>query len=185
MILPVTGERLVEVTAIGWGNNDRFLRDNSYNNPFYSETALFKTSGSHAARVAVYWKVASEGTERGQFLGTEMSFYMPRPGGVPGFTGRREKGTLTKNGYVESKIAMEPYEELNHYELLPEALRHDSGHGGSHTFITHEFISSILEDRPPAVDVYEALAYTIPGFYAHRSALEGGVTLKIPDYGRA
>jgi len=37
---------------------------------------------------------------------------------------------------------------------------------------------------PPTVDVYEALAYTIPGIYAHQSALQGGIQLKIPDYGK-
>jgi len=184
MIVPVTGERLAEVTAIGWGDDSVYHRDNIYDNPFWSETALFKTSGGHASRVAVYWKVASGGTERGQFLGTEMSYYMPRPGGTPGITALREKGEVIKNRYTESRIKMEPYDQPNHYELLPEPLRHPSGHGGSHTFITHEFVMSILEQRRPAVDVYEALAYTVPGFYAHKSALEGGTRLKIPDYGK-
>ncbi|HUU28755.1 MAG TPA: Gfo/Idh/MocA family oxidoreductase [archaeon] len=184
MIVPVTGERLAEVTAAGWGDGSQFLRENQYNNPFWSETAFFKTSGGHASRVAVFWKVASGGTERGQFLGTEMSFFMPRPGDVPALVSRREKGAVTKNGYTESDIATEPWEETDHYELLPEPLRHPSGHGGSHTHITHEFVISILESRQPAVNVYEALAYTIPGFYAHKSALEGGTRLRIPDYGR-
>jgi predicted dehydrogenase len=185
MIVPVIGERLSEVTATGWGDGDKVLQDNSYSNPFWSETAFFKTSGGHAARVAVYWKVASGGTERGQFLGSEMSYFMPRPEGGPGILARREKGTVTKNTYQESNVVMEPYVQPNHWELLPEPLRHESGHGGSHTFITHEFVMSITEKRVPAVNVYEALAYTIPGFYAHKSSLAGGVTLKIPDYGKA
>ena len=184
MIVPVTGERLVEVTAVGWGDGHQILRTNAYKNPFWSETAMFKTSGGHAARVAVYWKVASGGTERGQFLGTEMSYYMPRPGGTPGIVARREKGEVIKNRYTESKIEMEPYDQPNHWELLPEPLRHPSGHGGSHTFITHEFVTAVLERRRPEVDIYEALAYTVPGFYAHKSALEGGTKLKITDYGR-
>ena len=80
---------------------------------------------------------------------------------------------------------MQPYDQPNHWELLPEPLRHESGHGGSHTFITHEFVDAVLSGRRPTVDIHEALAYTVPGIYAHRSALEGGVTLKIPDFGRA
>jgi len=184
MIIPVTGERLVEVTATGWGDGHEILRTNSYNNPFWSETAFFKTSGGHSARVAVYWRVASGGTERGQFLGTEMSYYMPRPEGGPGIISRRQGGKVIKNKYVESRIKMEPYAQPNHWEMLPEPLHHDTGHGGSHTFITHEFVMATLEKRQPEVDVYEALAYTIPGIYAHKSALEGGTLLKIPDYGR-
>jgi len=64
-------------------------------------------------------------------------------------------------------------------------LRVESGHGGSHTFITHEFISAIVEDRHPLVNVWEAIAYTMPGVIAHKSALAGGACLKIPDLGNA
>ncbi|GAG27598.1 unnamed protein product, partial [marine sediment metagenome] len=137
MIIPVTGERLVEVTSTGWGDDHEALRTNIYNNPFWSETAMFKTSGGHNARVAVYWKVASGGAERSQFYGTEMSYYMPRPDGTPGIIATREE----KNKHKESEVQMKPYDQPNHYELLPEPLRHDSGHGGSHTFLTHEFVS--------------------------------------------
>lgn len=67
-------------------------------------------------------------------------------------------------------------------DALPEAMRHDSGHGGSHTFITHEFISSILEDREPEVNIYEALAYTAPGIIAHESAMNDGECRRIPNF---
>lgn len=184
MVIPVTGERLVEVTAVGWGDEHESMRTNMYNNPFWSETAMFKTSGGHMSRIAVYWKVASGGTERSQFLGTEMSYYMHRPGGVSPMIAQREQGTIIKNRYEEARVRTEKYDVPNHYELLPEPLRHGSGHGGSHTFLTHEFVMAVLEKRRPAVDIYEALAYTVPGFYAHQSALEGGPMLKIPDYGK-
>ncbi len=184
IIIPVTGERLAEVTATGWGDDHEVLRTNLYENPFWSETAMFKTSGGHSAQVSVNWKVATGGCERGEFIGTEMSYYMPRPHGTPGIIASREQGTILKNQYREARVKMEPYDQPNHYELLPEPLRHPSGHGGSHTFITHEFVSAVLQHRKPEVDIYEALAYTIPGFYAHQSALEGGTLKKIPDYGK-
>lgn len=184
MIVPVTGERLTEVTATGWGDDHEVLRTNLYNNPFWSETAMFKTSGGHTARVAVYWKVASGGTERSQFIGSDMSYYMHRPDGTPGTLAKREEGTISKNNYSEAKVKMTPFEHPDYYELLPKPLRHSSGHGGSHTFLTHEFVSAVIKKRQPTVDIYESLAYTIPGIYAHQSALQGGATLKIPDFGR-
>ena len=184
MVVPVTGERLIEVTAIGWGDGAEIQSPNAYNNPFWNEVGLFKTSGGHAARVAVFRRVASGGAERSQFLGTELSYFMPRPDGTPAVVSRRERGVVVKNKYVESKINMEPYDHPNHWEMLPEPLHHGTGHGGSHTFITHEFVMAVLEKRQPEVDIYEALAYTIPGFYAHKSALEQGKAYKIPDYGR-
>ncbi|MCC6394759.1 MAG: hypothetical protein IT167_29460 [Bryobacterales bacterium] len=77
------------------------------------------------------------------------------------------------------------FKQPNHFEMLPEPLRVPSGHGGSHTFLTHEFVSAVAEDRMPAVNVWEAIAYTVPGIVAHQSALRGGVTMKIKDYGKA
>jgi hypothetical protein len=35
------------------------------------------------------------------------------------------------------------------------------------------------------VNVYEAIAFTVPGIIAHQSALRGGELMKIRDYGKA
>ena len=48
-------------------------------------------------------------------------------------------------------------------DMLPEPMRVSSGHGGSHTFLTAEFINALVEDREPVIDVYESLAMTVPG----------------------
>jgi hypothetical protein len=56
------------------------------------------------------------------------------------------------------------------------------GHGGSHGPLTNEFITSIIEDREPMVNIYEALAMTVPGIIAHQSALKDGETIKVPQY---
>ena len=42
-----------------------------------------------------------------------------------------------------------------------------------------------MNDRRPTVDIYEALAYTVPGIIAHESALRGGERLEIPQFGSA
>jgi hypothetical protein len=67
-------------------------------------------------------------------------------------------------------------------DMLPEPMRHDSGHGGSHTFISAEFINALLEERSPTVDIYESLAMTVPGIVAHQSALKGGEQLTVPQF---
>jgi hypothetical protein len=56
------------------------------------------------------------------------------------------------------------------------------GHGGSHGYLTNEFIDSILRDRKPWVDVALALNMTVPGVIAHKSALKDGELMKIPQY---
>jgi hypothetical protein len=51
-----------------------------------------------------------------------------------------------------------------------------------YTFITNEFIDALVHHRTPAIDIHEALAYTVPGVIAHESALKGGITLKVPQF---
>jgi hypothetical protein len=65
---------------------------------------------------------------------------------------------------------------------LPATLAADSGHGGSHPFLTHEFICALVEDRPPAIDLEVALAMTVPGIVAHQSALQDGLQLRVPGF---
>jgi hypothetical protein len=90
-------------------------------------------------------------------------------------------------GFERDLLPFERYKQPMWWktDLLPEPLRHDTGHQGSHTFLTHEFIDALKHERRPTVDIYEALAYTVPGIIAHESALRGGERLKIPQFGSA
>lgn len=87
-------------------------------------------------------------------------------------------------GFVQSIARKQKYDQPKWWktELLPEPLRHGSGHHGSHSFITHEFVDACLNERRPTVDIHEALAYTVPGVIAHESALKGGISMEIPQF---
>lgn len=188
MLLPVMGERLVEVTAIGWGDGHEILKTNEYENPFWNTSGFFKTASGRACRISVCWHIAAGGIERAQFYGDRGSFIMARPEGSPNTLCRISKDGKTvidSNGYPEGDVSIEKVEVSNYFDRLPEPLRVPSGHGGSHTHLTHEFVSAIMEDRNPAIDVYESVAYTLPGIVAHQSALRGGATMRIRDYGKA
>ncbi|MEI7956641.1 MAG: Gfo/Idh/MocA family oxidoreductase [Verrucomicrobiota bacterium] len=186
-LISVTGERLTEVNCIGWGDEHPILKDNVYNNPFWNETAFFKTNRGNSMRVAVWWRGAQQGGERARFYGDKMSFYFGGPNGAhPCIVRSKTDGNSERDtgGFVRAAQVVEPYQEVKWWatDLLPVPLRHDSGHEGSHCFITHEFIDSILSQRQPAVNIHEALAYTAPGIVAHQSALQGGTLLKIPSF---
>lgn len=56
------------------------------------------------------------------------------------------------------------------------------GHGGSHGYLMNEFVTAILENRKPLVDVGQALNMTVAGIVAHKSALKGGELMKIPQF---
>lgn len=184
-LVSVTGERLTDVTCVGWGDDDPILKDNQYQNPFWNESALFKTNKGNAFRVAVWWKGAHRGCERAQWYGTKMSFFTPHPNGVGSVIVRSGRQTEKDSGGFERQLAeFERYEQPEWWktDMLPEPLRHKSGHEGSHTFLTHEFVDALAKNRKPAVDVYEAVAYTAPGIVAHQSALKGGEQMKVPSF---
>lgn len=185
-LLSVTGERITEATCIGWGDSDPVVKDNAYKNPFWNETAMFKTDRGTAFRVAVWWKGAHRGTERAQWYGDNMSFFFNHPNGLGPAIVRWSVGKEKDSaGFARQRAVLEKYEEVKWWatEMLPTPLRHNSGHEGSHTFLTHEFVDAILRRRKPAVDIHEAVAYTLPGIIAHQSALRGGEQMKVPVIG--
>lgn len=180
-LVGMTGERLAEVTCHGWGNDDPIVKQNAYaNNPFWNETAHFRSDRGTPLRLRVWWEAPVWDTTSASWFGTKMTI-----------TAAGEKWTPSQKtgeddaGFVVGKANKGRLEGPTWWQtdLLPEALRHASGHEGSHTFITHEFVDAVQRGRRPAIDIREALAYTVPGIIAHQSALRGGELLKIPIIG--
>lgn len=186
-LVGVTGQRLTEVACHGWGDGNPILKDNAYKNPFWNGSAMYKTESGIAFNMRVWWKGAHKGGETAEWIGDKMSFYGRQANGQSPVIIRKDKQTEKDDGGFERTLPkFEEYKQPDWFmtDMLPKALRHNSGHHGSHTFITHEFIDSISKTRRPAVDAYEAVAYTAPGIVAHQSALKGGELLKIHDFGR-
>jgi predicted dehydrogenase len=184
-LISVTGERLTDVSGIGWGDDSDLLKNNVYNNPFWNGTAFFKTSKGHPFRVEVNWKGALRNAERGEWRGDRMSFFSAMTESDE-HTIVRSAGTMGKDdaGFKVSENTVETYKQPKWWQtdMLPQPLRHNTGHDGSHSFLTHEFIDSLLNKRKPVVNVYEAIAYTAPGIVANQSALRDGEYMKIPDF---
>ncbi len=189
-IIPVSGERLSEVQAIGWGDGHEVLRTNRYQNPFWNTTGFFKTSNGHCCRISVFWRAPAGFAQRSQFYGEKFSYIMGRqpenhPDTVMHFD-RPGPTAYDGKGLPEAKVIAQPADDKQekYWHLLPKELHVKTGHAGSHAHITQEFIRAIVEDRHPEVDVWEAVAYTLPGLMAHESALADGEPTKIKDYGK-
>lgn len=58
----------------------------------------------------------------------------------------------------------------------------DTGHGGSHAWLAHEFVAAILEDRAPWIDEVTSANWTAPGICAHDSAMNDGAAVAIPCF---
>ena len=166
----VTRERVEAVSCLGWGPDIPAMKDNAYNNPFRNMVALFRMSGGSICRCNVCWHLHAGG-ERAQWIGASLSLYMRSGAGQP----------------FVIKAAGQPdvRSHADFLHLLPEPMRVRTGHGNSHTFLTHEFATSLVEGREPAIDLYESLAITAPGIVAMDSARRGGEQLKVPSFDKA
>ena len=168
-LVGVTGERLVKVSCIGHGpqGDEVFSRDgNVYGNPFNTEMGMFLTDQGHPFRCNVSWGIQAHG-ERAQWFGNKGAMYSAGSGGQPTSINAAGKRSQSLPNFLPA---------------LPPEMRHDSGHGGSHPFLTHEFVMALVEERAPAIDLYESLAYTVPGIVAHQSSFRDGEQLSIPSF---
>jgi len=155
----VTGGSFTEVSCMGMPSIRKELQpeNNRYKNPFGTEIAMFRTSEGGMSRMGVSWDTPGYGGEVGRVRG--------------------QKGSMIGMNYqgLEKKLpdlAKPP---------LPPAVK-AGGHGGSHGYLGHEFVMSILEGRKPLVDIAWALNMTVSGIVAHQSALKDGELMKIPQY---
>ena len=154
----VTGGSFTEVSCLGIPSIVEHLKpeNNVYKNPFGTEIALFKTSEGGSSRMAVSWDTPGDSGERGRVRGQRGTFYDKYEG-------------LDHTAFAISRPPLPPGMPLG-------------GHGGSHGYLTNDFVHAILQDRKPIVDIAMALNLTVPGIVAHQSALKHGEWLKIPQY---
>ena len=151
----VTGGSFTEVSCVG-SAAEWWRKNNRYKNPFGTEIALFKTSECGISRMAVSWDTPGRGGETGRVRGQRGSFYGEYQG-------------LEKNLPDTRRPPLPPTVKA-------------VGHGGSHGHLMNEFVTAILEDRKPLVDIAQALNMTVPGIVAHQSALKDGEWMKVPQY---
>jgi len=156
----VTGGSFTEVSCMGMPslNTKLYSFENQYRNPFGTEIALLRTSEGGMARMGVSWDTPGHGGEMGRVRGQ-----------LGSMTGMNWHGIDALKGVTLEKPPLPPG--------VPAG-----GHGGSHGYLMNEFVTAILQDRTPLVNVAWALNMTVAGVVAHTSALKDGELLKIPQY---
>ena len=195
----VMNAHAVKVTAYGYRNreNDPYFKDSAFSN----EMALFRMSNGATVRICEMRETPGHPdleSETFRIFGTHASFAenrwctIKRPdmqhidlSNLP----RPEKRTLTPQemfdpfpAEVEHAFKQVANPAMSEAELR-ETDFHPGGHGGSHPYLVHEFVSAVAEGRRPAIHVWEAARYMAMGCTAHQSALQDGKTLDVPDWG--
>ncbi len=156
----VTDNSFTEVSCLGVPSRmERYQKGNNrYNNPFGTEISFYKTSDGGMARMSRSSDTVGHGfgSETGRVRGLKGSYYDKYEG--------LEKG-LPDLSRPPLPPGMDP-----------------GGHGGSHGYLTDEFVRAIIEDRMPLVNIAAALNLTVGGIVAHLSALRDGEWMKIPQF---
>ncbi len=179
----VMGAHAVSVVAHGFQNRNRddFFADDAFSN----ETALFTMSNGALVRICEFRECAGSfhDSETFRIMGTRGSFaenvWRSNGRDVPGSAHPLATRKLTPE---EMRDALPAEVADAWWDTSRESVDY-GGHGGSHAYLVHEFIDAVVNARQPAVNIWEAVRYMAMGVMAHKSALQDGERLQVPDWG--
>jgi predicted dehydrogenase len=196
-LLRLANSRATKVHCFGSGEmREELVR--MYGNPFPAETAIFQLEGTKAAAevtrtlfhtAKAYTESFNVYGERATFEWQQIEDEQPVLFRMEPLQPRRGRPvTATRVTAPDRQDLLPPsiarftqrgvYDESNpHLSFLQ-----GGGHGGSHPHLVHEFVSSIVQDRPPAVDAVTAANWTAAGICAHESAMRGGEGIDVPRF---
>ncbi len=88
--------------------------------------------------------------------------------------------------YVNCDAYSGEYKGGEHLDYFPEREFDEAakgyGHGNSDFYSMYNFVTKILGDeKADIIDVYEAMDMFLPGMFAYRSVLNGGIPMDIPN----
>jgi len=198
-LLALAGGRAVSVHCFGSGRMRDALTAR-YDNPYPAETAIFRLEDGLAAEVTrTLFHTARAYTEAFAVYGENASFEWQQLEKeedpvvfrmAPLKPGRGRPVTAERIAPPDRQDLLPPeIARFTQRGVYDESTPHLSflqggGHHGSHPHLVHEFVRSIVEDRPAAIDAVTAATWTAPGLCAHASALRNGERVEIPDFGR-
>lgn len=209
MVLSASGAHALKVAAFGYEDKmdtDIFGEGKNYwDNPFSNSSMLLKLSNGGIARISENRRIAWHFPETyiSNFHGTKGSYecsFMQHS-----YVQMDEKGHVE---YEDISDLLNPSEATAHkndpdfrkktangtwcnaeapiqvVKRLPKEFDGlGTGHAGTHKFMVDDFCQAYMSGKLSPTNAWQAARYNIPGLIAHESAMQGGVTLDIPDCG--
>ena len=172
-IIHMTGLRPVSVTGFEGGMNQRNLRVGAKGGQFGIEMVTLENGGMiksiHGGlyRNSIWYSV----------YGSKGRLECGREDAMDGHIGKLYINKDEYDGGYEtgSLNAVFP-------QHAPAGEVEGFGHGGSDFFSMYYFIKKILGDEDAdTIDVYEALDMFLPGLFAYRSVMAGGIPMELPN----
>ena len=199
--------RALKVSAYGVSNttNDSFFEHHDFSNI----AALYQLANGSSLRIAEFREAGANSLERAEseifrLVGKMGSFsrnvwqcnHRTAEGTAkvirPPHAGEEECKDLEQTVYCtltpeEMRDPLPPEVRAEFKKVLnPDAAPDDdfkpTGHGGSHPYLVHEFVSMVHEERKPEISVEEAMHYMAMGVAAHKSALREGKLVSVEQF---
>jgi predicted dehydrogenase len=181
-LLALAGTRAARVCCFGSGRLRPDIQQPG-GNTFPLQTAIFQLAGHEiAAEVTRSWfQTARAYTEAFSVYGDTRGFeWQPLEHEQPLlFTLETVEPTWKGRPVTATRVSVPDRRDLIPNTIAPFT---ESGHGGSHPHLVHEFVRSIVEKRPSAIDAVTAADWTAPGICANASSLQNGEPMTIPDW---
>ncbi len=208
MVLSACRAHAVKVAAFGYKekkDTEIFGEGKNYwDNPFSNTAMLLELSNGAVARISENRRVAwgTPETYISHFYGSEASYEcslmqhsfirMPEKSAIyEDVSDLLNPTELTKHKNEENFLAQaiqgkwgEGEAPIQMLTRLPkELVPLETNHAGTHKFMVDDFCQAYASGKLSPTNAWQAARYMVPGLTAHKSAMMGGVTLDVPDFG--
>ena len=184
-------------TWFGITRGDQFRRTVTMMTPAHSfrERAI-QRFGPDSAGARAPWNgdntVSLIQTESGAVIFLRFDICSPRPHHLSFYTVQGTKASYDDEAGMFVDGRSEDWDPVSDYYDLydhPYWSKHGkdaerTGHGGGDYFVVEHFYECMLEDRPPGIDVYDAVTWSSLIPLSAKSIRENGATQDVPDYTR-
>ncbi len=183
----ILGKPISEVRCVGSGQiRDDYAR--RYNSPFAAESMQlrFKDSDVAGEVTRTMFDTIRQYRESFDFYGSKKSFEWAQIAG---------ENPVVHSGFEDAaRVAVPDSDALLPESIAPFARRpgfidgqhvaviQGDDHGGSHPHVAYQWIRAIQEGRPAPVSARVAANWTVVGFLAHESAMQGGKVMEMPEW---
>jgi len=184
-ILYLADKMVTNALCLGSGVLPEEMQRN-YGNPFPVESALFQLEDSNVVcevTCCLFKMVRDFLVDRFYIYGDRLGFESSQLKGEKPVIYETEHGTLKPGqrgrGVTQWEVEVPDISDYVTDEFAEYARK---AHFKRGALIAHEFIRSIVEERPPTIDVFKAANWTAAGLCAHDSAMRGGEKVEIPRF---
>ncbi len=193
-VVDVMRSKPLKVSAVGFRNrnSDPYFSNSDFSNI----SALFHMDNGAAFRVCELREIVENIGLRGEdfrIYGTAGSYAYgevntngrtaPEPEKTPKPVDWRKYTDEEMRDPLPQEVA-DAFNKVYNADAKPGDDFVPQGHGGSHPYLVHEFVSAVAEHRRPAINAWDAAMYMAMGVAAHQSAQKDGELVSVTDFGK-